>query len=269
MSPAMGATDAGASRHVGIDLAWKAKARTGLAAVGDDGRLLGCATVVTDDEIDTWLSGLDGQLVTVAVDAPLVVPNETGQRVGENLVAKAFGRYGASPYPSNRANPLFDPPRAMELADRHGWSVDPTQRGTAERPTCMEVYPHPAMVGLFLLGSVLPYKSGRGRTPQSRRAVFSELMDHLEAIEKLGVTSLDRWHELRQTVEESTRHMHLEAIEDELDAILCAHLAWLWHHQPAVLHVYGTLEEGYIVAPPAPGHPAVRARRTTAPAPEA
>jgi predicted RNase H-like nuclease len=41
-------------------------------------------------------------------------------------------------------------------------------------------------------------------------------------------------------------------IEDELDAILCAHVAWLWHHRPDSLHVYGSLKDGYIVAPPAP-----------------
>jgi Holliday junction resolvase RusA-like endonuclease len=44
----------------------------------------------------------------------------------------------------------------------------------------------------------------------------------------------------------------LTRIEDELDAILCAHLAWLWHHRPEGLKVYGSLEDGYIVAPPAP-----------------
>lgn len=42
-------------------------------------------------------------------------------------------------------------------------------------------------------------------------------------------------------------------IEDELDAILCAHLAWLWHHRSERLTVYGSLNDGYIVAPPPPG----------------
>ncbi len=40
-----------------------------------------------------------------------------------------------------------------------------------------------------------------------------------------------------------------------MDAILCAHLAWLWRHQPAVLQVYGDATSGYIVAPPPPTHP--------------
>jgi predicted RNase H-like nuclease len=44
----------------------------------------------------------------------------------------------------------------------------------------------------------------------------------------------------------------LTRIEDEIDAILCAHLAWLWHRHPESLQVYGSLAEGYIVAPPPP-----------------
>src|SRR3546814_14507906 len=83
-----------------------------------------------------------------------------------DLIQRAFGRYNASPYPSNRANPMFDPPRAETLARRFGWSVDPEERGSVGRPVCIEVYPHPAMVSLFGLSSVLPYKSGRGRTPE-------------------------------------------------------------------------------------------------------
>lgn len=243
---------------VGIDLAWRPRARTGLAVVDTSGRLVASTTVVSDDQIGSWIGGLPGRPVVVAVDAPVVVPNKTGQRVGENLVARAYGRYGASPYPSNRANPLFDPPRALTLAKRFGWDVDPASRGSAAQPVCIEVYPHPAMVGLFRLGSVLPYKSGRGRTPEARRSTFGELLAHLQAIETLSVTSLARWQHLREVVESSTRHMHLEAIEDELDAILCAHLAWLWHHRPGGLTVFGSLEEGYIVAPPAPTHAATR-----------
>src|SRR3546814_6535720 len=82
-----------------------------------------------------------------------------------------------------------------------------------------------------LLSSVLPYKSGRGRTPEARRETFGVLPDHLEAIGPLQLPSAHRWLELRVAVAEATRQMHLEAIEDELDAILCEHLAWLWHNR--------------------------------------
>ncbi|KQY51570.1 DUF429 domain-containing protein [Nocardioides sp. Root140] len=243
---------------VGIDLAWKSANRTGLAAVDDAGRLIASASVRSDDEIAAWIAANAPQVVVAAVDAPLIVPNETGQRVGENLVAKAFGAYGASPHSSSRSRSMFNPPRALELADRFGWTTDPAEHGRVSAPACIEVYPHPAMVGLFRLGTVLPYKSGSGRTPESRREQFAVLMDHLEAIAPLALGSGMRWPELREAVAGSTRHVDLDLIEDELDAILCAHLAWLWHEQPDALHLYGSHELGYIVAPPAPSHASQR-----------
>src|SRR3546814_7739371 len=121
-----------------------------------------------------------------------------------DLIQRAFGRYNASPYPSNRANPMFDPPRAETLARRFGWSVDPEERGSVGRPVCIEVYQHPAMVSLFGLSSVLPYKSGRGRTPEARRETFSVLLDHLEAIGPLQLPSAHRWRADGKTTEIQT-----------------------------------------------------------------
>lgn len=240
---------------LGLDLAWTASNRTGLAIVDDSGRLLASGSTFSDDGIAAWIEAQPGQTVVAAVDAPLIVPNATGQRVGENLIARRFGAYGASPHSSNTSIPLFDPPRARTLAERFTWTVDPANLGSVERPACIEVYPHPAMVSLFGLGSVLPYKAGRGRTPVARRGTFLELLGHLERVSELALGDHPRWLELRRAAEGATRHMHVEAIEDEIDAILCAHLAWLWHHTPESLQVYGSLAEGYIVAPPPPAQP--------------
>jgi predicted RNase H-like nuclease len=211
-------------RFVGIDLAWSTKNRTGLAVVDVDGRLLDSATVRTDEEIERWVRG-QGEVLVAAVDAPLIVPNETGQRVGENEVQRAFGAYGAGPYPANRSRPWFRPPRGETLARTMSWSMDPSRHGTPGEPVCIEVYPHPAMVALFELPTVLPYKSGRGRTPEARRDTFTTLAEHMESIEPLRLAENERWQHLRAAVEGASRHMHLEAVEDEIDAVLCAHLA--------------------------------------------
>lgn len=250
----MSHVSAQARTFVGIDLAWKPANRTGMAVVDELGRLVASGTVRSDDEIAAWLADNASTPVVVAVDAPLIVPNETGQRVGENLIAKAYGKYGASPYPSNLGNPMFNPPRALTLAKRFNWTTNPAEHGSLEHPACIEVYPHPAMVALFGLGSVLSYKAKSGRTPEARRGQFVLLMDHLEGIGQLTLQTSERWQELRLSVKGATRQMHLEVIEDEVDAILCAHLAWLWHHRPAALEVYGSNDDGYIVAPQAPTH---------------
>jgi predicted RNase H-like nuclease len=93
------------------------------------------------------------------------------------------------------------------------------------------------------------YKKG-----PDRQAGFRLLLDCLAGVPELRLDDSERWHELDAIVRQPARG-DLTRIEDELDGILCAHLAWLWHHRPEALQVYGSLEEGYIVAPPPPTHP--------------
>jgi predicted RNase H-like nuclease len=102
------------------------------------------------------------------------------------------------------------------------------------------------MVGLFGLTERIVYKSGL-----SRAQGFAQLVHHFATIDELRLTEYARWVELSNIVA-SPAPGDLTRIEDELDAILCAHLAWLWHHHPHRLQVCGSLKDGYIVAPPPP-----------------
>lgn len=229
--------------YVGIDLAWGTRNRTGLAACDETGRLVASGVARTDEEIDAWLKEYAARPAVIAIDAPLVVPNATGQRPCETEMARHFGRYKASAHTANRSRPWFDPPRAETLAARHGWSIDPAQTASVERPVALEVYPHAAMVGLFDLAERVLYKRG-----PDRAAGFAQLVALFESIPELRLADSARWRELRRIIAEPARG-DLTRIEDEIDAILCAHVAWLWGHRPGVLRVYGSLEGGYIVAP--------------------
>jgi predicted RNase H-like nuclease len=148
--------------------------------VADAGRLVQSGAVRTDDEIDEWLRTFAGTVVVAAVDAPLIVPNETGQRRCETEISRAFWRYKIGAHSSNRGRAEFNPPRAATLADRFGWSVDPASHGTVEAPVCIEIYPHPAMVGLFGLAERIIYKSG-----PSRAEGFAQLVRHFASIGEL------------------------------------------------------------------------------------
>jgi predicted RNase H-like nuclease len=246
----------------GIDLAWGQRARTGLAVVDATGRLVASASVVTDVEITDFLEPYAAQLATVAVDAPLIVTNPTGQRPCEREITAVFGRYGAGTHPANTSNPLFDRPRGATLAARLGWTIDPAHVGRPGDPVCLEVYPHPAMVGLFGLPYTIPYKGKRGRDLASLKAAYEVLLDGMERhFPELDLRSSQRWTALRAAVAGAQRKAELERIEDEVDAIVCAYLAWLWSNRPGALQVYGDVTSGYIVAPPPPAHPAVRRPR--------
>lgn len=236
-------------RFVGIDLAWGERNATGLAVVDGPGRLVDSASVKTDDKIAVWLATSAPHPIVVAVDAPLIVPNLTGQRVPETLIGRAFGRYGASAHTSNSGKAYFNPPRAETLARRFGWDTNPVTSTSRGVPVCIEVYPHPALVGLFALPQRILYKKGR-----ERQAGFERLAACLETVPELRLAESTRWLAIRRVIA-SPRPGDLNRIEDEIDAILCAHLAWLWHHRPGALQVYGSFEEGYIVAPPPPSHP--------------
>jgi predicted RNase H-like nuclease len=237
---------------VGIDLAWSTGV-TGLAALDGTGRLISLGRATTDDQIDAWLSSLPGVPSVVAVDAPLVVPNQTGQRPAETMIGRAYGPFGASAHSANRTL-LGDEPRALRLAERFGWTIDPDVRPQPAEAVCIEVYPHPALIGLFGLPYRIAYK--KGSTAQ-RLAGFQRLAGLLESIRELHLQEHPRWQEIRLVID-SPGAGDLTRVEDEIDAVVCAHVAWLWHHNPDSLEVYGSLADGYIVAPPPPTHRPVK-----------
>ncbi len=189
-------------KYLGIDLAWSTGA-TGLALLNSNGNLVASGHVVTDTEIDRWIDNMAGAPLVVAVDAPLVVPNETGARDGEKQLASEFGAFGAGPYSSSHKTLGEGPSRAMRLAARHGWRVDPATPIGVGRPTvCLEVYPHPALVSLFNLPYRLAYKKG---SAAHRRSGLEQMVELLESLPELRLAEYSRWPEIRRIVADPTR----------------------------------------------------------------
>lgn len=254
---------------VGIDLAWGERSPTGLAVVDGDGTLVALAAVQDDDAIVAALAPyVEGECL-VAIDAPIVVPNATGNRPAEAALNKDFARFDAGAHPANTGKPEFrEQPRAARVAARLGLDINPRSR----RPRrAIEVYPHPATVVLFRLGRTLKYKDKAGRDLEQLRAelvVLIGLVEGLAAAEPpLRVASLPAWHELRAAAETATRKSELRVVEDQVDAVVCAYVALFAERRPEHTTTYGDLESGYIVTPtlPADLEPTPRARRGSAP----
>lgn len=242
------ASDGVGGTFLGVDLGWTTGC-TGLAVVDASGALVASARVMSDDEIVAWIAGHAAGVTVAAVDGPLIVTNDVGQREAERLIGVAFGGFGASAHTINRARYGGSDPRGKVLADRLGWRTDPgSGPGTAASPLCLEVYPHPALIGLFGLDYRLLYKKG----PRAQRmAGMAALVGYIASVPELRVHEYPRWAELVAHVADPGPRI-LDRVEDELDAVVCAHLAWLWHHRPGTLEVYGDGANGYIVAPPRP-----------------
>jgi predicted RNase H-like nuclease len=207
----------------------------------------------SDDQIMGFVAQAiaDGPAV-VAVDAPLVVPNEWGARPCDRLVTRRFGRYQAGARPAFRRSPSFPGGRVRgeelvrRLADL-GFRHDPHVPQRSPGRHVIEVYPHPATVVLFGLKRTLKYKavnrSRAERLPEYRR--YQELLCGLEEAEPALVPPAF----LDQDVEE-LRGATLKRYEDLLDALLCAYLAWwCWYWGPAGYEVIGDLENGYVMVP--------------------
>jgi predicted RNase H-like nuclease len=241
-------------KYVGVDLAWGQNGMTGLAAVDEHGQLVEVTRARTDGEILAWLEPVTAGPCLVAIDAPIVVRNATGSRPCEKLVGRYFGRYGASCHSSNTANAAFAAgTRALRLTSGLGLDIDPG--ATAER-RAIEVYPHPAIVVLFGLPSVLRYKAKPGRDLALLRGELLRLLAFIETLEAgevpLRVRDCAAWRQIRQSVEVSATKAALGQVEDSIDAVVCAHIARLADARPGQVRVLGTVSDGYILTPVTP-----------------
>ncbi len=160
---------------VGIDLAWGDRNPTGLAVLDDDGAGW-CSSTPSAPTTRSWRRWRRTSVpLLVAIDAPLVVTNPTGNRPAEAELNSDFARFDAGAHPSNTGKPEFsDGTRGARLSTRLKLDMNP-KSGRARR--AIEVYPHPATVALFRLGRTLKYKHKPGRDLDGLRAELLVLMD--------------------------------------------------------------------------------------------
>lgn len=231
---------------VGVDLAWSRNNETGVAVLSDESepRVVDQGLVVEDEDI---LGLVPDSPVLVGVDAPLVVPNEEGQRPAEDELRPVYAEYNAGPYPANRnwLNRLCGEVRGEVLVDHlRGQGFEHNPRGDrGVDKGVLEVYPHPAMVAFFGLDGVIPYKDKQGRSKAEQIEGLRTLRDFLarSPIRRSSLPGLD--------VSADDTYAEIKQYEDLLDAVVSGLVAWYaWRHDDVV--VFGNVDEGYISSPP-------------------
>jgi predicted RNase H-like nuclease/ppGpp synthetase/RelA/SpoT-type nucleotidyltranferase len=239
---------------VGVDLAWGEKRPTGLAVLDPSGRLTHLSAQSTDKTIVAALSPyVDGECL-VAIDAPLVVTNSTGNRPGEAALNRDFARFDAGAHPSNTGRPEFSgTPRGARLASALQLDMDPASRSPRR---AIEVYPHPATVALFRLGRTLKYKNKPGRPLTQLRSELLRLMKLLtglrDAPTPLHLDGSGEWQALVASVTSAERKSELRPAEDQVDAVVCAYVALYAQRHPDLVTTYGDYLTGYIITPTLP-----------------
>lgn len=226
-------------KFLGVDLGWRTQP-SGVALIEVRH---GKPVLIHTDRVDSihsvlrWIDGIVGpRAAMIAVDAPLVIPNESGMREADRLTHVHFGRFDAGCYPANRGLPFAARVTAFsEALYRRGYDHAAEMIARERGRYQIEVYPHAAAVNLFGQRKILKYKKGR----LADRAVA------LRKFRKLLSRPLDG---ALPTFEVTGRSM--KAAEDRLDAVLCAYVGWYWWRWGTARSiVLGTKQDGYIVIP--------------------
>ncbi len=240
--------------YIGVDLAWGQNATTGLAVVDESGALLDVTDRRSDEAIISWLEPWVADACLVAIDAPIIVNNPTGNRQCERLIGKHFGRYQAYCHSANTSKRHFaGGTRALRIARALDLDVDPASSGSRR---AVEVYPHPAIVALFDLPRILRYKAKPGRDLELLRSELLRLIGLLDGLVHADVPmdagQNQDWQRIRHTVHEAHRKADLARVEDSIDAVVCAYIAAYATHRHDAVRVMGDLASGYILTPVTP-----------------
>lgn len=245
---------------IGIDLAWQSdKNHSGIVVTrGDDSGAIAesaSAGVTSLDAVVAFVEEHTTANTVIAIDAPLVIRNATGQRPCETAVSRRFGAYHAGAHSTNLGRyPDAPPCRLVEMLEAAGFSHEPRPHTSGERDGkwFFEVYPHPAMVNLFRLDHIIRYKKG---TVSERAKGLLLLRNYLSAL-RVFEPPLRAGDDVERLFFESLPRLRGKALkhhEDLLDAYFCSYLAlFYWSFGAARNEIIGDVNSGYIIVPNRP-----------------
>ena len=240
-------------KFIGVDLGWVSGA-SGLCCLQWQDHKLELISIEIETDLQDVFAWLDSVVAPaepamVAVDAPTLIPNQTGMRLPDKLAHRYFGKYHAGCYPANLNQSFAERTigfgtslQAQGFA--HAATIEPQQLGRYQ----IEVFPHPAIVHLFDLQKILKYKKGRvvekKRELKRLRNYIVEILPSLTP-----ALNVDSPIVIPKIVNKFTGRQ-LKVVEDRLDAIICAYTAaywWYWGLERNL--VLGDESTGYIVVP--------------------
>jgi predicted RNase H-like nuclease len=243
---------------VGIDLAWSDKNNSAISIIEaekEKGELkyFNYKIRKNEDIVDWVTSKIGNNYALIAIDAPLIIPNEKGMRIADKLTTKLFRRYNAGTHPANREHLRkyggLRGEALVNLFEKQGYKHNPYIKPRKKLKAIIEVYPHPAIVVLFNLSKIIQYKPRGNRNYKFRWNEFKRLQEYIISLEdyKPSLKIQDKYIKRDIT---KLKGNSLKEFEDFLDSIICAYVAhyyWYWGLERCA--ILGDLENGYIVTP--------------------
>jgi predicted RNase H-like nuclease len=240
----------------GFDSAWtdNAKKPGAIASIildADGSRRLMPPEPATFDHARNSIFDLSSMtsLHIVGIDQPTIVPNDTGSRPVDKVVASLISKMKGGVQPANRSKTVMfgDDAAIWPFLESIPHAQCPASAVGADKgQVIMEVFPALAILGLF------PRYIERGRQPKynpERRKTF-ELDDWRSLVKglalygnKAGIDFLPEWARSMSTLPRP-----LKADQDAVDAVICAIQAfhwWQWGFEKSA--VIGDEKTGYIV----------------------
>ena len=236
---------------IGIDLAWQSAKNTSAAAVGNlDGNTLIIHGLTEDlDSTGAIIDFISAHpdVEGIAIDAPLIINNVTGQRSCEKELSRVYGARKASCHTSNLT--LYPDPPSVELANALlGGGFEHLGQPDHARWQ-IECYPHPAIIEIFGLQERHQYKKGTAAQKREGQVRLARLIKRLADSPVLKLAIDNRLSScLDESAIQSKRGAALKKNEDALDAIICAYIAGLYALGVSG-SVYGSAKDGYIYVP--------------------
>jgi predicted RNase H-like nuclease len=227
-------------RAIGVDLAWGDRRETGVVALDPDGTVVDAGWTRGVGETSDWIDRYAVDDTMLMIDAPLVVANDSGQRVCEREVGQRYGKAWVSANSTNRASAHRAGIQLRERLEAAGWTYDAGADGPpATGRIVSECYPYATIVGAKELGydEKRPAYKRRPRAidPKewpTKRALACDALIHKIVGLRAAATPMDiSTHSVsRELIDErsplaSTAYKHRE---DLVDACLAAWTAALW-----------------------------------------
>lgn len=235
----------------GFDSAWGARNTGALCELllRDDGALLlqqgEPSSATWDYAVGRAGRKIDSALSVWAIDQPICVANESGQRPVEKDLARALmADFSCGAHSSNLSNPCWSAgARIWDLVRtlaENGYHHNPTAvPSVTEGRYYFECYPHPAILGLFELDCILKYKVRKGDGESWQRLL--QFLRELDSAE-LPIVNIGGFvtNSLTQNLDN----------ENKLDAIISAYVAaYWWKFGTERSTMIGDTTTGYIVTP--------------------
>ncbi|MFC3418065.1 DUF429 domain-containing protein [Salinicoccus hispanicus] len=239
-------------KFIGIDLAWTYKNETGICILDESGQVERLdSAVFSNADITEIIMAYQGESLTIAIDAPLIVNNESGGRGAEGALMRArINEHRLFAFNSSRnyLNKTFGDIRGETLMSEIQQALPHIQIGFSRTTTnIVETFPTGICCGLFPDMFPIRYKKKRKMSFEESCDEMDRLIDRFNQIENTG-NICGLMMKLDKGSMPYTRRLH-KHIEDKIDAFLCAYAMYTIYKEQSQMNVYGNTDDGFILIP--------------------